>query len=194
MERIREIFEELNFPGAERLKKALKNRGIPFTKEQVNELTKGESVRQVQQAALPLTGKVASHYENYEWQADLIDWTTASSNIKGERFILVVQDVFSRKIWAEAMMTKQPAEVQRAFKRIIDRANVLLPPNRLTTDAGGEFADVKKYMERNRRTYRVRKSLRSLATIDNAIGLLKKALARDLRKHRQMTGLQDYRK
>ena len=161
MERIREIFEELNFPGAERLKKALKNRGIPFTKEQVNELTKGESVRQVQQAALPLTGKVASHYENYEWQADLIDWTTASSSTKGERFILVVQDIFSRKIWAEAMMTKQPAEVQRAFKRIIDRANVLLPPNRLTTDAGGEFADVKKYMERNRRTYRVRKSLRS---------------------------------
>ena len=79
-------------------------------------------------------------------------------------------------------MTKQPAEVQRAFKRIIDRANVLLPPNRLTTDAGGEFADVKKYMEKNRRTYRVRKSLRSLATIDNAIGQLKKALARDLRK------------
>ena len=79
MERIREIFEELNFPGAERLKKALKNRGIPFTKEQVNEITKGESVRQIQQAALPLTGKVAPHYENYEWQADLIDCTTAPS-------------------------------------------------------------------------------------------------------------------
>ena len=87
---------------------------------------------------------------------------------------MVVQDVFSRKIWAEALVTKQPAEVQRAFKRIVDRANVLLPPNRLTTDAGGEFADVKKYMERNRRLYRIRTSLRSLATLDNAIGMLKK--------------------
>ena len=77
MDQIREIFEELNFPGAERLKKALKNRGIPFTKEQVNEITKGESVRQIQQAAPRLTGKVASHYQNYEWMADLIDWTTA---------------------------------------------------------------------------------------------------------------------
>ena len=99
-----------------------------------------------------------------------------------ERFILVVQDVFSRKIWAEPLVTKQPDEVQRAFKRIIDRANVLLPPNRLTTDAGGEFASVKKYMGRIRRLYRVRTSLISLATLDNAIGLLKKALARDLRK------------
>ena len=154
MERIEALFEELNFPGADRLKKALKNRKIPFTKEQVEKLTKGESVRQIQQAAPPLTGKVASHYQNYEWQADLIDWSTAPSSKdnslsgKGaDRFILVVQDVFSRKIWAEALATKQPAEVLRAFKRVIDMANVLLPPNRLTTDAGGEFADVKKCME-----------------------------------------------
>ena len=105
-----------------------------------------------------------SHYQNYEWQADLIDWSTAPSNSLSEkesgegkkapidrkdadRFILVVQDVFSRKIWAEALATKQPAEVLRAFKRVIDMTKVLLPSNRLTTDAGGEFADVKKYME-----------------------------------------------
>ena len=73
MERIETLFEELSFPGADRLKKALKNQKIPFTKEQVEKLTKGESVRQIQQAAPPLTGKVASHYQNYERQADLID-------------------------------------------------------------------------------------------------------------------------
>ena len=68
--RIKNLFEELNFPGAERLKKALQNRGIAFTKEQVDEITKGESVRQIQQAAQPLTGNVATHYANYEWMAD----------------------------------------------------------------------------------------------------------------------------
>ena len=36
-----------------------------------------------------------------------------------DRFILVVQYVFSRKIWAEAMPTKLPAEVLRAFKRLL---------------------------------------------------------------------------
>ena len=82
------------------------------------------------------------------------------------------------RLWAEPLVTKQPDEVQRAFKQIIDRANVLLPPNRLTTDAGGEFASVKKYMERNRRLYRVRTSLRSLATLDNVIGLLKNSSSR----------------
>ena len=95
-------------------------------------------MKQIQRAPPPLKGNVASHYQNYEWQADLIDWTTAPSteaetlyrrNQKAlerkqkepEKFILVVQDVFSRKIWAEALVTKQPDEVLRAFKRILEK-------------------------------------------------------------------------
>ena len=99
-------------------------------------------MKQIQRAPPPLNGKVASHYQNYEWQADLIDWTTAPSteaetplgrstrrNQKGperkkkepEKFILVVQDVFSRNIWADALVTKQPDEVLRAFKRILEK-------------------------------------------------------------------------
>ena len=53
---------------------------IPFSNAQVEKLAKGETVRQIQQAAPPLKGKVASHYMHYEWQADLIDWTTAPSS------------------------------------------------------------------------------------------------------------------
>ena len=79
MERIEALFEELNFPGADRLKKALKIRKIPFTKEQVEKLVSGETVKQLQRAAPPLKGKVSSHYQNFEWMADLIDWTTAPS-------------------------------------------------------------------------------------------------------------------
>ena len=106
-------------------------------------------------------------------------------NKEEDRFILVVQDVFSRKIWAEAMPTKLPAEVLRAFKRVLERIrdDGGIIANRLTTDAGGEFVDVKKFMHEQNRQYRIRTSLRSLATLDNAIGLLKKALARDLRKN-----------
>ena len=102
-----------------------------------------------------------------------------------EKFILVVQDVFSRKIWAEALVTKQPEEVLRAFKRILEkiREEGCQISDRLTTDAGGEFAGVKKFMGEMNRQYRVRTSQRSLATLDNAIGQLKKALARDLRKN-----------
>ena len=135
----------------------------------------------------------------------MIDWTTAPSteaetplgrstrrNQKGperkkkepEKFILVVQDVFSRNIWADALVTKQPDEVLRAFKRILEkvRAGSGQLANRLTPDVGGEFACVKIFMTEMNRIYKFRTSQRSLATLDSAIGSLKKALARDLRK------------
>ena len=154
MERIEALFEQLNYPGPARLNTALKHRGIPFTNAQVEKLAKGETVRQIQQAAPPLKGKVASHYQHYEWQADLVVWSTAPSTEQSvskrrtqkgpekkvpEKFILVVQDVFSRKIWAEATVTKQPDEILRAFKRILDkiRDEGGQIADRLTTDAGG---------------------------------------------------------
>ena len=82
-------------------------------------------------------------------------------------------------------MTKHPDEVLQVFRHILEkiREEGGQIANRLTTDAGGEFAGVKKFMHDMNRQYRVRSSMRSLATLDNAIGLLKKALARDLRKN-----------
>ena len=175
----------------------------------MDDLVRGETVKQLQRAPPPLKGKVSAPYQNSEWQADLIDWTTAPSSIdeepepkskrrnqkgpeqktlpsgkEAEKYILVVQDVFSRKIWTRALVTKQPPEVQQAFKQIVDqvRDEGGELPNKLTTDAGGEFADVKTYMNEMNRIYRIRTSQRSLATLDSAIGALKKALARDLRK------------
>ena len=61
--------------------------------------------------------------------------------------------------------------MDQAFKRIVDqvREEGGQLPNKLTTDAGGEFADVKKYMNDMNRIYRIRTSRRSLATLDSAI-------------------------
>ena len=95
-----------------------------------------------------------------------------------------MQDVFSRKCWTRALVTKQPPEVQQAVKQIVDqvRDEGGQLPNKLTTDKRGEFRDVEAYMNDMNRIYRIRTSRRSLATLDSAIGALKKALARDLRK------------
>ena len=64
------------------------------------------------------------------------------------KFILVVQDIFSRFLWGEALGSKKPAEVLLAFKRIEEKIGQL--PDRLTTDAGSEFLGVKRYLEEKR--------------------------------------------
>ena len=67
--------------------------------------------------------------------------------------------MFSRKIYARATVTKQPAEVLQAFKQIWEEVQEEggMIANRLTTDAGGEFESVKKFMQEMNRQYRIKK-------------------------------------
>jgi len=57
---IKQIFEELNYPGAAILKKALRNRGIQFDSKQVDDIVAQSVSRQVQAPKYGFTGKIAS--------------------------------------------------------------------------------------------------------------------------------------
>ena len=81
------------------------------------------------------------------WLCDLIDFTAAPSDRgkrtglgeteDGEQFILVVQDVFSRFLWTEALTSKRPEVVAKAFEDIMTKAGA--KPKSLTSDLGPEF-------------------------------------------------------
>ena len=66
-DRVREVFEELNFPSADRLLKALKQRGIPAQAKDVKALVQEESTRQVQAPAPLLKGKIAAKHLHEQW-------------------------------------------------------------------------------------------------------------------------------
>ena len=84
-------------------------------------------MRQVQASTYKYDGKIAAGGIGDRWFVDLIDFTAAPSDggkktsLKrtkdNEAYILVVQDVFSRFLWAEALMTKTPEEVAQAFEK-----------------------------------------------------------------------------
>ena len=94
-----------------------------------------------------------------------------------ETYILVVQDVFSRFIWTEALMTKKPQEVAKAFEKILQRAGK--PPRTLTTDFGPEFEGAFKQMLDANGIISFTKrpeDKHAIATIDSAIGKLNNRL------------------
>ena len=117
MTSIEEVFEELNFPSASRLKRVLDARGIPYNTRDLERLVRGETTRQVQQPRYKFDGKIATADLNNRWFADLIDFSAAPSEdtgkdvglrptASGEKYILVVQDVFSRFLYTEALPNK----------------------------------------------------------------------------------------
>ena len=145
MTSIEEVFEELNFPSASRLKRVLDARNIPYNTGELERLVRGESTRQVQAPRYKFDGKIAAADLNSRWFADLIDFSAAPSDdtgkdvglrptASGEKYILVVQDVFSRFLYTEALPNKKPETVAAGFRKILGRAGTT--PQILVTDKG----------------------------------------------------------
>ena len=179
-----EVFEELNFPSSQKLRKVLDSRGIAYDRKEVEELVRREATRQVQAPAYNFSGKIAAHGINDRWFCDLVDFTAAPSDRgkrtglgetkEGEQFILVVQDVFSRFLWTEALTSKRPEIVAKAFEDIMTRAGA--KSKSCTSDLGPEFQGPfeQALKAKGIEVLQKRKDhINAIATIDTAISVEK---------------------
>eukprot|EP00733_Pompholyxophrys_punicea_P000063 Pompholyxophrys_punicea_v1_NODE_8_length_8388_cov_12.748020.p2 type:complete len:373 gc:universal NODE_8_length_8388_cov_12.748020:1305-2423(+) len=90
----------------------------------------------------PIMGHITAFAPNDRWQADLIDMSAHPSLLNGQKqnWILVVVDVFTRKIYAHPQPTKHAHETAKAFDDILQSvASETNRPGILNTDNGGEF-------------------------------------------------------
>ena len=176
MSTIEEVYRELNFPSKRKLALALHARRIPFTGEQLDELTRTSAVRQIFGPPPKYEGKVTSGRMNERWQADLANMTSKPGG-NGEDHVLFVMDIFTRRVWARAMKGSTAVVVANAFESILEEAGA--KPTQLNTDAGGEFSSsFSKMLERQGINHRVKltpDSRNDLATLDSAMGTIKQA-------------------
>jgi hypothetical protein len=173
-------YEALGFPSADKLHKSLKNKGFQISYKDILSFTKAQPVRQVF-APSPWTkrnaGNIVSLDLNHRWFADLIDQTQNPSG--GYKHILIVQDVFSRKIYARALETKTPVEVAEQLKSIFEEAGA--KPQTFETDGGAEFTGaVRQLLARESIVPRTKLPIQANvhATIDRAISSLRQTLSR----------------
>ena len=99
------------------------------------------------------------------------------------RHVLIVQDVFSRQVFVKPLQSV--SETTEAFKEIITESG--RTPMRLDTDGGNEFTSAlfKRLMTESRIEHRVKdkEDLNAIATVDAAIGQLKRAIKRRRERH-----------
>ena len=184
---IAELYENLNFPSASVFHKALRRRGIPARLKDIEEFVASRSERQVIAPGPKFTGNIVSFDVNHRWAADLIAFTSrpAKSNDGTYTHVLIVQDLFSRFLWARPL--KSTSDTTAAFEEILkeseDRMVDADPrPQRLDTDGGPEFANeaFRGLMLRYKIEHVIKdpKDYQALAVTDRAIGILKRMLKR----------------
>jgi hypothetical protein len=173
----------LGFPSSNKLWNEVRKRGINVAKDEVLKYVRSLGLRHVFQRRPAYEGRIAATEINNRWVADLIDYNAKPSpDKKGEggpyQYILIVQDIFSRVLFAHSLKAKDPEVVQQAFESIVRRAGL---PDLLDTDNGNEFTGAfKQYLQEERIRHNVSdaRNKNARATLDAAIKNIREQIAR----------------
>ena len=123
---LREIYynPETGYVSAPILYKRAKEKTDKVTLAQVNEWLGKQRIAQLHKPAKKVksVGAIISRHLNQRWQADLIDMSSNPATLKRitMKWILVCVDVFSRKLWARALPTKEVSNVAKAYQDIVN--------------------------------------------------------------------------
>lgn len=114
-------------------------------------------------------------------QADLIEMQPYKRENRGNRYILIAIDVFSKVAYAEPLMDKTGPVVARAMDRIIKkvyRQNPYHNINNLHTDEGKEFynSTMKRLMEKFKINHYSTFSLMKASIVERLIRTIKRQL------------------
>ena len=129
---IRSLNAELAFPSASRLQAALRKRGVSATIDQVKAVVATTGTRQVLQPPPRYDGNITAAKIDDKWVADLLSFESrpAQRSAGAYKQVLLVQDIFSRFLWAIPLTTK--AQTTNAFETLLGGRK----PRELNTDKG----------------------------------------------------------
>lgn len=174
--RVAALYRELSYPSAAKFRAALRKRGINVSADFVKEVVADQSVRQLTAPAPRFTGHVTARAVDHRWMGDLMDYTAKASSKDAPKYVMIMQDVFSRFIFARALQSK--TEVPAAFSRIVEETR--RKPEEFSTDRGSEWTSAAFRTRLNNLDIRHRLKVgpQDLATLDRAIGTVRATLSR----------------
>lgn len=126
-------------------------------------------------------GKSAAEGPNTRLQADLIDFSQNTKSKNSSKYALLISDVYTRELAGATLKSKKPAEVNAAYRKVIDE--ITRKQNySITTDKGNEFSSLQG--EIGDAVHRVKEpeDTNALAVIDRGMQTLKKGLAAEVAK------------
>ena len=168
---ILEVFEDLKYPSATKLRAALLKKGYKARLKDVEEFVKSQTPTQLFAKAPKYRGKIIASRPNERWVVDFIDFVAEPSG--PFKYILLIQDIFSRKLWAKALEDKQMASVIQFLRSLFAEHGRCKELN-----ADGEFDNpsINQFLSQNNVVARYKEGRQDLATIDATMNIYKKML------------------
>lgn len=135
--------EQGAFRGRDSMYNRVKRDYLGITQRRVLEYLESEMVHNIKQPPpVPqVVQPLRPQFPNEHWQIDLFDlnkFMELDSRNQGYRYVLNVQDIFSKHLWLFALPSKDAVGVYRALDKLVHQMG---RPLILHSDNGGEFAN-----------------------------------------------------
>ena len=109
-----QLYKELKLPSAAKLQQVLRKEGIQLSLAGINDIVDGTGARQVFKPPIRYPGHVTATRMEDRWAAYVISFMSNPVETNEGTFtdVLIVQDIFSRFLWASAMQSKREVPEQ----------------------------------------------------------------------------------
>ena len=176
LRRLRELGDEYNLRDPRKLLQIAQRQGVAGAITALAKEALAPDVgRQIMRPPPRATGKAAATRPDSALQADLIDFANnLPPTSDGNRYAVVLGDVFTRELLAVPVPSKDPATVARVLKPMIQNLTEGDKNFTLSTDGGAEFTCLDLLEQA---AHRLKAGKQDLAVIDRGIQNLKKGLA-----------------
>ena len=171
VDEILEIYEELNYPRAAKLRAELLKRGFKARLKDVDEFVKSQTPTQLFGKAPKYRGEIIASRPNERWVVDFIDYTAEPS---GEfKYIFLVQDIFSRKLFAKAMVKKLTSSAIQELRAMFSEHG---KPAEINADGEFDNRAFNRFLASQNIASRFKEGRQDLATVDAAMNNFKKMI------------------
>lgn len=135
---LKQIWEDYGYPSLDKLLLILREKDLDFPRKKVKEWIVRQRTYQIHRGQkVNKAGSITTVAPNTEWNADLLFYRGDKGRNKKQEYILLVIDIFTRKMYGASMSNKTPASTVKGFLEIFKEANAV--PKVITTDSGTEF-------------------------------------------------------
>lgn len=137
---IKDYYENYNFPSTDKLYKILKKNNIDVNKNEIKIFIDNQTEQQLTKQTKENKknyGHIVSFNPDMNYQIDIFDLSKYASYNKNYKYLFVMIDIFSRKVYVIPMKNKDIISTSKALDKIITDNN--LKPITIISDSDSSF-------------------------------------------------------
>ncbi len=145
---IQEVYKKYNYPSKQKLYALTKLEGVKATLKEVQQFLDKQNAQQIFSRKIKQkAGHIVSFQPDERFQMDLVDMSNFSMKNQGYNWILMLVDVFNRKIYAYLLPNKNKESIFKALTQFFEKHH----PEIITSDNDTGFKSdlIRKLMEKN---------------------------------------------